>query len=284
MSEQGAYSDVEYVFEPHSTSLPDVRSYLAALWERRPFMMELARSDLRSTRASTSLGSIWSVLDPLFQGGIYYFLYTVIRGSGSGGRNAKFLPVLIAGLFLLSLSTSALGEAGQSIKRSKGLMLNSTFPRAMLPVTAVYKSILKFIPMAGVLIVLFPLVGGKVGTGLFVLPILFVIQIVLNVGIALLVATFVTLVPDGTNFMNYVNRVLFFATPVVYPVALLPGKAKAIIGWQPLFALFSSYQAIFTGGTPNLFLVLQAALWALALITVGGNLFLRHEREFALHL
>ena len=49
MTEPGEYSDVEYVFEPHSAALPDLREYLAALWERRQFMVELARADLRST-------------------------------------------------------------------------------------------------------------------------------------------------------------------------------------------------------------------------------------------
>ena len=106
----------------------------------------------------------------------------------------------------------------------------------------------------------------------------------MNVGIALLVSTFVVLVPDGTNVMTYVTRVLFFATPVVYPVSLLPAGAKLLIGWQPLFALFASYQAIFSGGVPSLCLVVQTALWAIALLVIGGNLFLRHEREFALHL
>ena len=56
-------------------------------------------------------------------------------------------------------------------------MLNSTFPRALLPMTSVYKSLRKFVPAACVLAVLFPLVGGKLGPGLFVLPLLFSIQI-----------------------------------------------------------------------------------------------------------
>ena len=278
------YSDVEYVFEPHSKALPDLREYVAALWERRQFMVELARSDLRSTRASTALGSLWAVLDPLFQGAIYFFLFTVIRGGGSSGKGANFLPVLLGGFFLFGLTTAALGEGGGSIKRAKGLMLNSSFPRAMLPITAVYKSLRKFVPAAAVLVVLFPLTGGKVGPGLFVLPLLLSIQIVMNVGISLLVSTFVVLFPDGQNFMNYVNRVIFFATPVVYPAALLPAGAKLLVGWQPLFALFSSYQTVFSGGVPSLFLVLQAMAWAVALLLIGGNLFLRHEREFALHL
>ena len=78
-------------------------------------------------------------------------------------------------------------------------MLSSTFPRALLPITAVYKSLRQFVLSAAVFAVLFPLVGGQIGPGLFVLPLLFAIHMVMNVGIALLVSTFVVLVPDGTQ-------------------------------------------------------------------------------------
>lgn len=280
MSGPGEYSDVEYVFEPHSPALPDLSQYFAALWDRRQFMIELARADLRGMRTSTALGNVWSVLDPLFQASIYYFLFTVLRK----GANQTFLPVLISGLFLFQLSMAALSEGGASIKRSKGLLLASTFPRALLPITSVYKSLRNFLPSACVVAVLFPLVGGKYGGGLFLLPLLFLVQTVMNVGIALLVATFITLVPDASNVMSYVTRVLFFATPVVYPIALLPPGAKLIIGWQPLFPLFASYQAIFSGGTPSLALLVETAAWAIFLFAAGTRVFLRHERQFAMHL
>ncbi len=280
--EVGEYSDVEYVFEPHSTALPDLREYVQALWDRREFMMELTRADLRGLRTSTALGNIWSVLDPMFQAGIYYFLYSVLRRGSSS--QTKFLPVLIAGFFLFGISMAALSEGGSSIKRSKGLILNSTFPRALLPITSVYKSVRNFIPSACVLVVLFPLVGGNIGPGLMILPLVFVLQIAMCIGIALLVSTFVTLVPDASNVMTYVNRVLFFATPVVYPVALLPSRAKLLVGWQPLFALFSSYQAIFTGNLPSVGLLAQTAFWSIALLVVGIQVFLRNERKFAIRL
>ena len=287
-SSTAEYSNVEYVFEPHSRTLPNIPQYIAALWDRRTFMVALASSDLRSARKSTALGSIWSILDPLFQAAVYFFLYTVIRGGGNKSAGAtsqqKFLPILIAGFFLFALSTAALNEGGGSIKRSKGLMLNSTFPRAMLPVTAVYKSLRKFVPCVFILMIVFPLTGGKLGPGLFVLPLLFGLQLVMNVGIAMLAATFITMFSDSTNVVSYINRLLFFATPVVYPVSLLPSSAKLIIGWQPLFALFASYQAIFSGGMPSLGLIFQVFLWAGFLLLVGGNVFLRHEREFTLHL
>ena len=92
MTTPGRYSDVEYVFEPHSSTIPDLREYAAALWERRTFMVELAASDLRNLRARTVLGNLWSVIDPLFQAGIYFFLYTVLR---RGSNNVDFLARLV---------------------------------------------------------------------------------------------------------------------------------------------------------------------------------------------
>jgi teichoic acid transport system permease protein len=281
MAAVSEYSDIEYVFEAQKSTLPDVRRYLAALWERRQFMQELARADLRADRSGRVLGNIWSVLNPLFQASIYYFLYSILRpGAGNNG----FLPILIANFFFFNLSMAALGEGGSSIKRGKGLMLSSTFPRALLPITSIYKSLLQFVPAVGVLIVLFPLVGGEVGPGLSALPLVFALQVVMNIGLALAVSTYVVLVPDGSNVVQWVTRVLFFATPVIYPVALLPSAAKAVLQFQPLFPLFASYQAIFGGEVPSPGLVVSSAVWAGVLLVVGARAFLKHEQEFALHL
>ena len=281
MSAVSEYSDVEYVFEPHSATTPDIREYLRSLWDRRVFMVELARADRRTARSKTALGNLWSVLNPLFQAGIYYFLYATLRSSAS---SKTWLPILIANFFFFGLSTQAMSEGGGSIVRSKGLMLNSSFPRAMLPVTSIWKALVDFVPSACVLFVMFPLIGGNIGRGFFLLPIVFAMHVTMNLGIALLVATYVTLVPDGRNVMSFVQRILFFVTPVIYPVALLPANVKPFIAWQPLFPLFACYQAIFSGQTPNAVLLAETFLWAVALVVVGGRLFIRHEREFTIKI
>lgn len=281
MSAVSQYSDVEYVFEPHSSTVPPLRGYLRSLWERRAFMRELARADLRTERSGRVLGNLWGVLNPLFQAGIYYFLYSVLR---SGSRQSEFLPILIANFFFFGLSMAALGEGGSSLRRGKSLMLNSTFPRALLPLTSIYKSLLAFVPSVCVLAVLLPLTGGTLGPGLLALPLVFAIQVLINVGLALAASTYVVLVPDGQNVVQWVSRILFFATPVIYPVALLPPAAKLVLQFQPLYPVFASYQAIFGGDMPNAGLIALSALWAVGLLVVGGRAFLRHEREFALHL
>lgn len=281
MSGVDEYSDVEYVFDAHTTTVPDAREYVKSVWDRRVFMVELARADLRTARSRTALGNIWAVLNPLFQASIYFFLYTILRNNP---RSRMFLPVLIANFFFFGLSMAALSDAGNSLRRAKGLLLNSAFPRAMLPLTSIYKSLREFVSSFAVLLVMFPLVGGKFGLGFFLLPIVFALQIVMNIGISLLVSTYVTIVPDGGNVMTFVNRILFFVTPIIYPVALLPANVKPFIAWQPLFPLFACYQAIFSGGVPNALLLLETLAWAIVLVVIGGRFFMRREREFTMKI
>ena len=76
------YSDVEYVFEPHGSTQIPLHEYLRDLWERRRFVQALADAELKGSRNNTVIGELWSVLDPLIQGAVYWFVFTIIRGRG----------------------------------------------------------------------------------------------------------------------------------------------------------------------------------------------------------
>lgn len=277
----GAYSDVEYVFEPHTPATPPIVPYLRSLWARRRFMVELARADLRGKRSSTVLGGLWGVLDPLFQAGIYYMLFTIIR---EGQRPTEFLHVLIGGIFLFQLALSGLTEGGRSIKGGKSLMLSSSFPRALLPITTVWRGVMGFLPAVFVYAVFHVALGAPYGWGLLLLPVLFALQLVLMVGVALLTSTIVVFFQDAGNVLQYVGRVLFFTTPVIYPVGIIPADIRSFLSWQPFFALFASYQEVLDGGVPGVGLLVQIALWSSGFLVLGAWVFLRHEREFAIRL
>jgi teichoic acid transport system permease protein len=272
---------VEYVFGPSTRAMPDLRSYAVALWERRRFLTEMARADLKGARSSTVLGGLWSLLDPLFQAGIYYLVYTIIR---SGSRPEEFLHILIAGIFLFQLSIAGLTEGGTSVRQAKHLMLNSAFPRALLPLTTVYKGILRIVPAIPVYAFFHVVLGAPTGWGLLLLPFIFALQVVFTTGMAMLAATAVVFFRDATNVLGYVARVLFFASPVIYPVAIIPDDIRVWLSWQPFFPLFASYQAIFGGEVPGVGTILQIVAWATFFFLVGGWFFLRHERDFAIRL
>jgi teichoic acid transport system permease protein len=275
------YSGIEYVFEAGGATSTPLVPYVKDVWERRRFMLELARAGLRGKQASTVLGRLWGVLDPLFQALLYYLLFTIIR---RGGRPIDFLHILIAGFFLFQLVSSAVNEGGRSIRRSRSFMLNSTFPRAVFPLTSVCTGVMRFAPAVPVYVVFHVVLGAPTELSLLLLPVLFTIQLALMVGLALLVSTAVALYSDAANAVQYVIRIMFFTTPIIYPLEAIPAGVRDVLSWQPFFGLFASYQEVFDGDVPGFGLVLQAALWAIAFLIIGTRVFLRHERELAMRL
>jgi teichoic acid transport system permease protein len=277
-----AYSDVEYVFEPHAAQVPALRPYLRDLWDRRRFIVEMARADIRGKRTSTVAGQLWALLDPIFQAAIYFFLLTVLRGSQRG--TAPYLAPLIFCVFMFSTTASALNEGGKSIVAGKNLMLNSTFPRAMLPLTTIYKGLLNLVPSLGIYLVIHLVLRRPLGPGLTMLPLLIGIQTVLNIGLALLISTLTVFVRDVGNALTYVSRILLFTTPVIFGVETLSPGLQRVLSWNPLFDLFSAYRVIIAGGVPSGGMVFRAAFFALVIFLLGARTFLTHERAFALKL
>src|SRR5689334_19144377 len=62
------------VYEPTVTGLPPLRRYFASVWERRPFIWHLARTDMKSQHYDTVLGFVWLVADPLLLAATFYLI------------------------------------------------------------------------------------------------------------------------------------------------------------------------------------------------------------------
>lgn len=276
------YSDVVQVFEPNSLAFPPLDEYVAKLLDRREFIKELARAEVRGQRSNTFFGELWSLIDPVFQASIYLFLFLVIRGSA--GRSAEFVTAIIGSVFFFNYTRISISEGGRAIMRSKGLVLNAIFPRALLPIAEVYKGFLSTIPALVLYVPIHLVAGAPITSAIFMLPLLLTIQSGLNLGMALLFSTATAFFADIANLISYVVRVLMFSTPIIYPVTLLSPTVRSVLSWNPFFAVFSAYQAIITGNTPSAGLIFQGIAWSVVIFGSGVWVFLRHERSFGLHI
>jgi teichoic acid transport system permease protein len=276
--------EVEYVFEPHSVRLPPLKPYLRELWSRRRFVRTLARTEIQGKRSSMAAGQFWAVLDPLFQAAIYFFLIQILRG-GQGGRGSAYqMTLLISGIFLFTFTRISLNDGARSVIGGRGLLLNSSFPRALLPISSVYKGLLELAPAGVVYLVIHIAAGQPIGSGVAFLPTLLVLQTALNLGLAFLFAALTVYMRDVTQLLGYLLRVLFFVTPVLYPVSVLPPAVRTAMLFNPLFPVFAAYQEVVAGGVPTTGQIVGSLLWALLFLVVGGGLFISHERAFALHV
>ena len=179
--------------------------YMRSLIKRRAFITEFARSELRGQNYGSVFGQLWLVLNPLLLSGVYFLLIFVIGGSSDATRFAH----LTASLFLFYLVANSLTGGVKAITSGQRLILNTSFPRIMLPLSAVVISFLKFIPTLVVAFVIHLILGLPFSWQmLWAIPVL-AIAILLSTGLAILFSCVNVYFRDISSMLPYMTRSQF---------------------------------------------------------------------------
>lgn len=268
------------VFEPYVRGLPPLKAYLRQLWSRRRFAFHLARSELKARHFDTLFGQLWTVLNPLLLALVYFLLFGVIVQSGRGSPD--YLAFLIANLFAFYYTRNSLGVGAGSVVSGGGLIMNTAFPRALLPLSSVLSALLMYLPTLGVYAVIHVLTGQPLSLALFLVPLIIAIQTIFNYGLALLAAAITVYFRDFKSFLPYALRIWLYISPVLYHIEDVPPRLAPILMVNPLYPLLSAWQDILIrGAVPPISLWAAAVAWSLGLLLIGGWLFLSRERDFA---
>ena len=277
------FTGERHVYVPHSVGLPPLGSYLRELWRRREFAVELAKTKLREQNFDTAFGQIWLVLNPLLLALVYFVLVDILRASDS--RNSEFFAHLVAGLFAFMLIHNALTVGVRSVTKGGRLILNSAFPRALLPLSAVITSFMRFLPTILVYIPIHLASGLPVnGNTLWVLPIL-ALLLFLAAGLSMLVAAAQVYFRDLSNFLPYVLRIWLYVSPVLYYADEVPQRYEWLLDVNPLGGLLTAWSDVLNEGhAPQAGSMLLGLAWGVGVFVVAGLFFLSREREFAVRL
>jgi ABC-type polysaccharide/polyol phosphate export permease len=272
------------VYEATATGLPPLRSYFVELWGRRRFVWHLARSDLKAEHYDSAIGQLWVILDPLLLAAVYFLLRTVVRPAGSGpGRNA-IIAHLVWAVFVFTFVSNSMMAGARSLLNGRALILNSSFPRAVLPITAIVKAVFDFLPTLLVYFLFHVALGQPFGTSLVVLPLIVVILAVMSLGLGLLFAPLMVFYRDTGGFLPYVTKIWLYVTPALYFVREIPPNLLVYLRWNPLYPSFAALEQIFNARMPSPVYLLAASAWALGFFLLGAVVFLARERDFAVRL
>jgi teichoic acid transport system permease protein len=271
-----------HVYEPHRVGLPPLGPYVRELWRRRHFALELARTNLRSQHFNTMLGQLWLILNPLLLALVLFVLVTIVRG---GSRGTEFLAHLMLSLFAYRLVSMSMKQGAGSVVGGGRLILNTAFPRALLPLASVITAFMRFLPTLAIYVVVHAIAGLPVGLHLlWTLPI-FALLLVFACGAAMLVAAVQVYFRDLTNFLTYFLRIWVYASPVLYYAHEVPDRYQALMAANPFYPLLGALsEVVDQGGSPSLGFLLGGLAWAVGVFVVGALFFVSREREFAVRL
>ncbi len=269
------------VYEPFRAGLPKLGKYSKSLWSRRTFITEYSKSELREQHFDSVFGQLWLVLNPLLLSGVYFILIVIIGGSTDSSRYVH----LTASLFLFYLVANSLTGGVKSITAGQRLILNTAFPRVMLPLSAVIIAIFKFLPTLIVFFVVKAIIGSPFSVEmLWAIPVL-LITVFLALGLAITISCINVYFRDIANFLPYLTRTLLYLSPILYEASDLNPNLKVLEIVNPLFPILDSWsRALVHSEAPQISSLLQGLAWATGIFFIGTYFFLSREREFAVRL
>lgn len=271
-----------HVYEPHVVGIPPLRPYLRELWRRRQFAAELSRTTLQAAHLNTAFGRLWLVLNPLLLGLVYFVLVDIIR---PGARPPGFIAHLLGNLFFFFLVQQSVNEGASAVTGGGKLILNTAFPRLLLPLSSVLNAVRRFFPTLVVYAVVHVVAGYPVGAHLLLTVPIFLLVVIFSVGASALVSALQVYFRDTRNFLPYFLRIWLYMTPVLYYAEDIPARIKPIIALNPLYYLVGAWGEVLDGrGMPSLGFLAIGAACAVGMLLLGCLFFLSRERDFAVRL
>lgn len=219
----------------------------AEVYRYRELLLNLVLRDLRVRYKNSMLGFFWSLINPLLQVAIITIVFKhILHASGrdySAYLLCAFLPWMFFQMSVLDASSSILFH-GDLVKKTY-------FPREILPISIVLSNLVHFILALGVFFVYRLFTGGGITWTWLLLPVVVLIQVLLNMGVAFFVASMNVFYEDIKYLATVILNLLYFALPIMYMVEQVHNSDR-IPGWlvtvlyyvNPLPFLLTTYRKI----------------------------------------
>ncbi len=203
----------------------------------------LARNEIVLKYKRTILGVVWSLVTPLCLAMIYYFAFTVIM---QGRRPPNFTFHLLSGLFPWILFTASVSRSAKILGSNANLLKRVRFPRLYLVVATIVSQSVCFLASIPILIGLSYYYGqGPSLIWLIGVPILLVVFCTMTLACSVLVAMSNAYFRDMEHIIELVLRMLFWLTPIVYMVSMVPAKLRPFYDYNPLASTIVCWQELF---------------------------------------
>jgi ABC-2 type transport system permease protein len=271
------------------------RRHLAELVASRELLSNLTLRELRSRYKRSVLGWTWSLINPLANVAIYSIVFSVFLkvqpplGHPSGLKSFPFF--LLCALIPWTFFANGLVLSTESLLLNGNLIKKVYFPRELLVIASVASLIITMLIETSVLGAILLIVGNEVIVWIPFVLLLIALQSILVIGIGLALSVLNVFFRDFRYLITILLQVLFYATPIVYPIRYVPVHAtvlgvdvpvRAIYNLNPLTRLMEAYRdVLYDNRIPPLGTMASIVIAALVALVLGSLVFARMQRRVA---
>lgn len=222
---------------------------MTSLWTHRHLALNFLQREVVGRYVGSVTGLFWILLHPLALLGIYSAVFTVIFRVGLSDSSIGFTAFVALALWPWLAFSEGVQRGAMAIQANGALVRKVAFPNELLVFGAVSASYI--VHGAGFMAAL--LVLAITGTDLIygALPwvlVLLLVQWLLSMGLALMLAALQVLLKDVEHFLSPIMMIWFYATPVLYSASMIPPELRVYMQLNPLAYFVDRIRELLTHG------------------------------------
>lgn len=263
--------------------------HLSEIWQYRDLLKIYIRRNIIAQYKQTILGPIWIIIPPI----LTTLVFTVIFGN-IANISTEGLPkplFYMAGIVTWNYFSTALTSTSNSLSGNAGIYGKVYFPRIIIPLATIISSLVRYIIQ---LMLFFCLLGFFVINNadsiqiqfhlIWLLPVLVILMGVQGLGFGLLFSAITSKYRDVRFLIGFGVQLLMYASPVIFPLSIVPEKYKWIILANPMSAIVELFRyMVFGVGQIGFDAVLYSIVFTMILFCFGYLIFNHTEKNFIDH-
>ena len=214
------------------------------IYNYREMLKTNVKKDIRGKYKGSFLGILWSFLNPLLQVVVYWIVFPYLF---RGASIPNYLCYLVTGIIPWTFFITVINQGTVCIRINAGIIKKVYFPREILVISQTLSGMVNFF-ISCIIVVIFCIgTGAGISYHIILLPVIAVIQGVLSMGIAFVLAAVNVYVQDTEFIVGFILNMGFYGTPVLYSLDMFSGAGilYKLISLNPLTIIINSYRDIF---------------------------------------
>lgn len=253
---------------------------LGALWQYRELLVFLVWRDTKVRYKQAVIGAGWAVFQPLIAMLLFTAIFSHLAKLPSDG--VPYPLFAYAGLLPWNFIAQATSRSGTSLVGESHLISKVYFPRLIIPLAAAATPAVDLLCSLLMMIPLMLWFGMTPGWQIFLFPIFLVMALLAALAVSLWFSALHVKFRDVGHIIPFFVQVWMFASPVAYPVSLIPEQWRALYSLNPVVGVVEGFRWTLLGQrAPSLAMMLPSIVIVLLLFVSGVIYFKRMERTFA---
>jgi len=235
--------------------------------------MQLLKRDVMIRYKGSVLGVLWSLINPLVMLAVYTFVFSIVFKSKWGihtsDNKAEYALVIFSALVFYNVFSEVVLRAPGLIIAHSNYVTKVVFPLELLSIMTLGNAILHSLLSLVILLLALFLFYGTLHWSVLFFPLIYIPLSLYSLGLSWFLSSVGVFIRDMGYFITIVIQVLFFMTPIFYPVNSVPQPYRTILSLNPLTGIIDNARNVLVFGKP-----IQWEWWIISTLIGAGFSFL----------